>query len=406
MPHAFSASINVLVKVGSRNDPKGQSGISHVIEHLLFKGTHKRPSPIEISGTIENVGGILNASTEQEVTAYWSKIPQAYLYDALDLKIDMLRNSIFDDTDISSEVQVVIEEQNMSHDNPVDRVTVLLDKLMWGPHPLGQEISGSRKSVSSLTRKMILNHMYRFYLPQNTVISVAGKMNHDRLVETVDSLTKDWDNNELPVTVPFEESQKEPKLCIEYRKTEQAHINLGLPGLNLNHPDKYSLRMLSVILGEGMSSRLFMEVRENKGLAYDIYSETDFFQDCGTINIYAGVDPRNALSALITILKELSRIKNGITDQELQKAKRLCAGLLTMRMEDTRSVSSWAGMQQLTVGKVLDVNELIKKFDSVTVEDIHRTANNFLLGKKLNLAIVGPIKENGPFQNALHNTNL
>ena len=149
-----------------------------------------------------------------------------------------------------------------------------------------------------------------------------------------------------------------------------------------------------------------MEVRENKGLAYDIYSETDFFQDCGTINIYAGVDPRNALSALITILKELSRIKNGITDQELQKAKRLCAGLLTMRMEDTKSVSSWAGMQQLTVGKVLDVNELIKKIDSVTVEDIHRTANNFLLGKKLNLAIVGPIKENGPFQNALHNTNL
>ena len=238
MPHAFSTSINVLAKIGSRNDPKGQSGISHVIEHLLFKGTHKRPSPIEISGTIENVGGILNASTEQEVTTYWSKIPKTYLYDALDLKVDMLRNSKFDDTDISSEIQVVIEEQNMSYDNPIDRVAILLDKLMWSSHPLGQEIGGSRKSVSNLTRRMILNQVHGFYIPQNIVISVAGKVNHNRLVETIDSLTKDWDNHKLPVTIPFKESQKEPKLCIEYRKTEQAHINLGLPGLNLNHPDK------------------------------------------------------------------------------------------------------------------------------------------------------------------------
>lgn len=406
MPHAFSTSINVLAKIGSRNDPKGQSGISHVIEHLLFKGTHKRPSPIEISGTIENVGGILNASTEQEVTTYWSKIPKTYLYDALDLKVDMLRNSKFDDTDISSEIQVVIEEQNMSYDNPIDRVAILLDKLMWSSHPLGQEIGGSRKSVSNLTRRMILNQVHGFYIPQNIVISVAGKVNHNRLVETIDSLTKDWDNHKLPVTIPFEESQKEPKHCIEYRKIEQAHINLGLPGLNLSHPDKYSLRMLSVILGEGMSSRLFVEVREKKGLAYDIHSETNFLQDCGTINIYAGVDPRNTLSALITIIKELSRIRNSVTDQELQKAKQLCSGLLTMEMEDTRSVSSWAGMQQLTLGKILDVNEVIKKIDSVTVEDIHRTANNFLLGEKLNLAIVGPIKENILFQNVLHDTNL
>ena len=176
--------------------------------------------------------------------------------------------------------------------------------------------------------------------------------------------------------------------------------------MNLSHPDKYSLRMLSVILGEGMSSRLFVEVREKKGLAYDIHSETNFLQDCGTINIYAGVDPRNTLSALITIIKELSRIRNSVTNQELQKAKQLCSGLLTMEMEDTRSVSSWAGMQQLTLGKILDVNEVIKKIDSVTVEDIHRTANNFLLGEKLNLAIVGPIKENILFQNVLHDTNL
>ena len=164
--------------------------------------------------------------------------------------------------------------------------------------------------------------------------------------------------------------------------------------------------MLSVIFGEGMSSRLFMEVRENKGLAYAIHSETKKIQDCGTISIYARVDPRNTLSALKTIIKELSRIRDGVTDEELQKAKRLCAGLLTMRMEDTRSVSYWTGMQQLTLGKVLDVNEVIEKIDSVTVENIHRTANNLLLGEKLNLAIVGPIKEGEVFQNVLQNTDF
>ena len=211
MPHAFSTSVNVLAKVGSRNDPKGQSGISHVIEHILFKGTHNRPSPSEISGTIENVGGILNASTEQKSTAYWSKVPKPYLYETLDLKVDMLRNSIFSETDISSEIRVVIEEQNMSYDNPIDRVTVLLDKLMWGSHPLGQEIGGSKKSVSSLTRGMILNHMSTFYIPKNVVISVAGKVNHDRLVKTMDSLTKEWDNHELP-NCPFFRIPKRTKM--------------------------------------------------------------------------------------------------------------------------------------------------------------------------------------------------
>ena len=390
MPHTRSVTSSVFVGVGSRYESAEQAGVSHFIEHMVFKGTERRPLPEEISGTIEDTGGMLNAGTEHELTGYWCKVPQPHFDVSLDLLIDILRNPRFDPEVIERERLVVVEELNMINDYPSYKVDLLIDEMMWPDHPLGREIGGTKESISTLTRDMMLEHMARHYTATNIVVSVAGSISHQEATRHAETLCEGWPSSASSSWAPVSQTQSEPQFRLEYRKMEQTHLSIAVPGVSLHHPDRYALDLLSVILGEGMSSRLFVEVREKKGLAYDVHSGVSHFLDCGALVITAGVDPKRVYDAVETILAQVSSLRDGVPEEELERAKRLHTGRLLLRMEDSRAVSGWMGSQELLLGHILDPDEVVERVEKVTPEQMRKVANDVLVTERLNMAVVGP----------------
>lgn len=392
IPQAPSASICVFVRVGSRYESPEMAGASHLIEHLMFKGTSKRPTPLEISGTVEGVGGILNAATEHELTVYWCKVARLYMEECLDLLVDMVKNSVFDPEELERERLVVLEEQSMVNDYPNNKVEALLDGLLWPCHPLGQDVCGTRESISEMPRDMLLEYYKAAYSPRNVVISIAGSVDHDAVVRQVEAATHPWVGDVRLDGAPFQDSQDEARLKVEYRKTEQVHLAIGFPGFSLTHPDRHALDLLSVVLGEGMSSRLFTEVREKQGLAYDIHSSIIAFSDCGALIVGAGVDPKKICPAAEIILEGLCKLNDGIPQHELEKAKRLMKGRMLLRMEDSRAIAAWLGSQEIQSDEVMEVDEILQQVVAVSSDDIQRVANRLFIRDKLNLAVVGPVR--------------
>ncbi len=291
MPHAHSVSLVLFTAAGSRYESPEEAGLSHFAEHLCFKGTYRRPTPKEISEAIEGIGGVINGGTDKEATVYWVKVARPHLMLGLDVLSDMVLNSRFDEAEVEKERQVINEEINMSMDSPSFRADLLIDEVLWPDHPLGRDVAGSKETVSRISKKMLLDFMRRQYLPNTTVLGVAGAVEHDEVVQAISRQFRDWTQTSPPPWSPATDNQTSPCLKVEYKDTEQAHLCLALRGLPLLHPDHYALDLLSVILGEGMSSRLFQEIREKQGLAYDIHSYISYFQDAGALIIGAGVDP-------------------------------------------------------------------------------------------------------------------
>lgn len=392
MPHTRSVSICIYIGVGSRYETPEQAGVSHYLEHMVFKGTKTHPEPQEISAAIESTGGILNAATEHESTVYWCKVAQPHFKSSLELLMDILRNSVYGQDAIDKERMVVIEELNMVNDYPNYKVDAIIDEMLWPEHPLGRDIGGSKESVNGITRKMMMDFVDEHYIASNVVISVAGSVTHDEVVECAESFSKGWKKGKASSWAPFKVVQNEPHSRLEYRKTEQAHMSVGLPGISLTHPDRYAMDLLSVILGEGMSSRLFVEVREKRALAYDVHSGTSHFLDTGAFVVNAGVDPKRVYDAAETILEQIGSLCEDVPEEELDKAKSLSAGRLQLRMEDTRAVASWAGNQEVLVNEIQDLDEVIDCLNAVTTDDLRRVANEHLVTDKLNMAVVGPCR--------------
>ena len=392
MPHTLSVAISIFVKVGSRYETDDEAGLSHFIEHMVFKCTERRPDPVDISSAIEGTGGVMNAGAEQELTVFWCKVAQPYFADSLDLLFDMLRNSLYKPEDVEKERRVIQEELAMINDYPTARVDSLIDEMLWPDHPLGRDIGGTKESVEKITREMLLAHMAEYYTPDNTVVSVAGNVSHSEVVALADELSRDWPNGERREPPPFTYVQGEPQMRMEYRGTEQVHLSIALPGLPLNHPDRYALDLLSVILGEGMSSRLFVELREKRGLAYDVHSGVAHFKDTGAFVISAGVDPSSVYEATPVILEQVADVRDFLPDAEVDKAKRLVSGRMMLRMEDTRSVSAWMGSQELLLGDVVSVDSVIERVNAVSLSDIRRVASERLVTERLNMAVVGPCR--------------
>ena len=401
MPHTRSVSITVCVGVGSRYESAEQAGLSHFIEHLVFKGTNARPNPGEISAAIEGTGGDLNAGTEQELTVYWCKVPQPHLREGLDVLIDILRNSLLDPDSIERERMVVMEELNMINDYPDYKVDALIEEMLWPDHPLGREVGGTKDSVPNITRDMILEHMAYYYTPSNIVISVAGNVSHQEVVRQVEALCDGWRSANPRGWAPVSHIQAAPQCRLEYRRTEQTHLSVAVPGMSLDHPDRYVLDLLSIVFGEGMSSRLFVEVRERRGLAYEVHSAVTHFLDCGAFVIAAGVDSKRLYEAVKTILEQVSELRDGVSEEELEMAKRLATGRLLLRMEDTRAVSGWMAAQEMLLGRELDVDEVVESVNMVTTEDIRKVANDLLVTEKLNMAVVGPSRGRDRLQRLL-----
>lgn len=390
IPHTRSVSISIFIGVGSRYEPAERAGISHFIEHMAFKGTRRRPTAEEISTTIEGTGGVINAGTEQEMTVYWCKVAQPDFPESLDLLIDMLRNSVLDSDAIENERMVVIEELNMINDYPSHKVDALIDEMLWPDHPLGRDIGGTKESVGGITRDMLQDHIDRYYTPSNIVISIAGNVSHQDVVRQAEALCDAWYPSDQLDWAPVTHAQSAPQFRLEFRRTEQTQLAIAVPGVSLQHPDRYALDLLSVILGEGMSSRLFVELRERRGLAYDIHSGVSHFLDCGAFVISAGVDPKRVYDAVQTIMEQAGSLRDGVPQEELGKAKRLSTGRLLLRMEETRAVSAWMGSQELLLGEILDVDEAMEAVNAVSPDDVRKVANDVLVTEKLNMAVVGP----------------
>jgi len=401
MPHTRSVSIGFFIGTGSRYEAEAQAGISHFIEHLCFKGTSKRPTAKEISTAIEGVGGIFNGGTDKELTVYWCKVAQPYFHLALDVLVDMLLNSRFDPVDIEKERQVIIEEINMSNDSPSQRVAMLIDELLWPEHPLGLDIAGNKESVAAITRDMLLGYLASQYQPSNTVVAIAGGIQHQEIVTTINQTLGNWANQQPHPGYSAYKEQPARQLRVETRDTEQAHLCLALPGLSLLHPKRFTLNLLNVILGEGMSSRLFTEIRDKLGLVYSIHSYADHFLDTGSVTISAGVETKNLQVAIKAILKELSRLKETIPESELAKAREFSKGRLLLRMEDSRSVAGWMGGQEVLTKRILSVDQVMSIIDAITTEELQQLAQELLVGNRLRLAVVGPVRHDEPLEELL-----
>jgi len=401
MPHTRSVSICIFIGVGSRYETEPEAGVSHFIEHLCFKGTKKRSTSREISEAIEGVGGIINGGTDKELTLYWCKVAQTHFPLALDVLADILLHSRFDLKDIESERRVIIEEINMEMDSPIHLVDLLIDELLWPAHPLGRDIAGSKQSVAAITRQAMLDYLAHQYLPGNTVVAIAGAIKHQEIVAAVSQALGSWANlKPRPTYTPYKE-QKIPRLHIKKKDTEQAHLCLGLSGLSLLHPKRFTLDLLNVILGEGMSSRLFTEIRDRLGLAYSIHSFVDHFLDTGSIIVYAGVEPKNLQVAITAILEQLSQLKEIVPEAELSKAKELSKGRLLLRMEDSRSVAGWAGGQEVLLGQTLSVDQVTAIINGITAEELRQLAQELLVANELRLAVVGPVAKDEPLDELL-----
>jgi predicted Zn-dependent peptidase len=401
MPHTHSVCIAVFVGVGSRYESALEAGTSHFIEHLCFRGTPQRPTARDISEAIEGVGGILNGATDKELTFYWAKVTRDHFHTAAEVLVNMLLNSKFNPEDIEKERQVIVEEINMCKDSPSQQVGLLIDELLWPEHPLGRDIAGTKESMAGINREMLLNFLKTKYAPENIVISVTGNIQLEDVLTVFKKLLGNWSNPQPPSAFTSYQAQAIKRLKIEKRTTEQVHLCLAVPGVSLSDPQRFPLDLLNVILGEGMSSRLFSEIRDKMGLAYSINSYVEHFLDTGALTVCASVDPKNLLQAVAAILDQLEQLKIGIPESEIKKAQEISKGRLLLRMEDSRNVAGWLGGQEMLLNHILSLEEIISIIDSIGVEQLHKIARELISLDKVRLAVVGPVTDSRPLKKLL-----
>lgn len=392
LPHTRSVSVCIFLGAGSRYEQDSIAGVSHFLEHMLFKGTERRPTAREIAEEIEGVGGIMNAATDKELTVYWAKVGDQHFDRTLDLLTDSLCNSLLEPGELEKERAVILDELAMTEDNPSDLVNLLIDEVVWPDQPLGRDAGGTPESVRGIQRSDVVRYMDELYAPQNTVISIAGNVHHFHVVEAVTERLGRWTPRPIGTWFPAVGANGAARLRLRQKKTEQAHFCLAGPGLSSNHPDRYALDLLNAILGEGMSSRLFLDLRENRGLCYDVHSYTNHFLDAGSLVVNASVEPRKLGDAIAAAVEQLASLAQPVPDRELRKAKELIKGRLQLRMEDTRAVSSWAGTQELLLREILKVDDVLDIIDRLTVDDLARVGQLVANPATLRLAVVGPVR--------------
>jgi len=393
MSQARSITIALFVGVGSRLESSEQSGVSHFTEHMLFKGTERRPTSREVSETIEAVGGVLNAETSKELTVYWVKVAQAHWQLAIDLLADLVLHSRFSPDEVERERKVILEELSMIQDEPGDWVHVLIDELLWDGSPLAWDVAGRPETVRGITREDLLRHVSQHYRPDNAAVSVAGPVPETELVAEIERQFGGWNGTALGARTPTSGSPAQARLRIEEKRGTQEHICIAVPGIALADPDRYPLDLFSIVLGEGMSSRLFLELRDRRGLAYDVHSYVNYYRDAGSVVVYVGVEPEQAETAVAAIVEQIAKLKADLSASELSKAKEYWKGRLELSMEDTHSVATWAGAQQMLLGHVYTVEEVMDCVDRVTIEDVRRVAGRLFTPESLRLAAVGPLRK-------------
>lgn len=387
-----SVTLLVLVGAGSRYEELGISGISHFIEHMFFKGASRYKNTKEVSEAIDSVGGQFNAFTGKEYAGYYVKLANESKKVAFDVVSDMLINPLFDPVEIDKERGVIMEELNMYQDTPMYQIGWDFEKLLFGEQPMGRDQIGTKELIRGVTSDQFKKYHDELYSSDNTVISVAGNIQHDEILELVEKLFRFKISAKKRTWAPFEGYQKEKKVIMQVKKTEQAHLVIGFPGYPTTHPDFFAQKLLSVILGGNMSSRMFLNVREALGLCYYIHTTTDDYTDCGHFSTNAGVDVNRIDQAVSSIMKEYQELARHprVDEKELKKAKSYLYGKLVITLEDSQEVAHLVGKQALLNEGIKTLDIIHDHIQRVTTDDVARVAKELFDFEKIKLAYIGP----------------
>ncbi|SHE43130.1 Predicted Zn-dependent peptidase [Desulforamulus putei DSM 12395] len=397
--HVRSVALGIWVDVGSRDESDANAGISHYIEHMLFKGTKHRTAK-QIAEELDAVGGQLNAFTTKEYTCYYAKVLDEHFDLAVDILTDMLFHSNISEQDVEREKNVILEEIKMYEDAPDELVHDMFAKTIWSGHPLGRPIIGTSETVSGLNYQDLRSYMKDYYTPNRMVISVAGNITHRQVVEKLSPLFGTLKGN--GINRQLQKPNHTSQVNCRNKETEQVHMVIGAPGLSLDNDLIYIVQVINTVLGGGLSSRLFQEIREQRGLVYTVYSYHSSYYDTGIFGIYAGLSKQNVNQAMELIFKEIKDIKkNGVTREELQRAKDQLKGNLLLSLESVNTHMSRLGKSELYLGKVYSPEEIVEKLNRVTVEDTVRVASQLFQPDKFSMAAIGPWQDCGELKNAL-----
>ncbi|MBU3964259.1 insulinase family protein [Patescibacteria group bacterium] len=397
-----AVTVLFLVKTGSKNETKETNGISHFLEHMLFKGTKKRPTSTDVAESLDKVGGSYNAFTSEEYTGYFAKVEASHFDLALDWVADIYLNSILPEKEMRKEKGVIVEEINMYHDNPMAHIVNLWKKLLYGDQPAGWSVAGEKSSVRGITRQELLSYWRTHYTTLNSLVCIAGNFDTPEAKKKIREYFSKLSKGKIRPKPKVIESQKKPNSLIYFKKTDQTHLCLGVRAYNLFHPKRYAMELLAIMLGGMMSSRLFIEVREKLGLAYYIVTLPESDPNTGFLLTRAGVDNKNVDKAIRAILGEYKNMKEKtVSKAELQKAKDYIKGKMALSLEASDALASFYGAQELLQNKILSQKQIFKEIDKIKPEDILEVAQDIFQPEKLNLALLGPFKDKKIFENLL-----
>jgi len=393
MPGMESAAIGVWVATGSRNEGKKLCGASHFLEHMLFKGTPSKNSR-QIKEEIEGRGGSLNGFTSEELTCYLAKVSSRHIGKALEILSDMVLHASIDESDMEKERPVIIEEIKMYRDLPNHYVHDILSELLWPGHSLGLPVAGNIETVSAITRQDLLGYKKRLYIPENIVLVLCGKVDDESIVKRTSKIFRLHPKEKPAHIARFTDMQSSPRIKVLQKKTEQSHLAMGVHTFGRLHRDRYTLSLLHIIMGANMSSRLFENVREKRGLAYEIGTELKRYKDTGAFCVHAGIEHKKVKDAISLIIKELKKIKQApVPEKELKRAKEYFKVQLLIALEGTMEHMLWLGEQVISSGKLPDKDDIIKKIDAVKSGDIQRVAGAIFSAKNINLALIGNVQD-------------
>src|SRR5690349_2383192 len=400
LPEAQSVTCMVMLAAGSRYETPETNGIAHFSEHMFFKGTERRPTARQIAGEIDAMGGEFNAFTGKEYTAYYVKCAAEHRDVALDVLVDMLRNAKFDSEEIEREKGVIVEEMNMYFDTPRDYIGGVYEELLYGDQPLGWDIIGRKETVRGATRETFMSYLDGWYHPSRMVVGVGGRIG-DGLVDRVQELLGD-----LPARDTGAPEETKPhvngRVKVFTKQSDQAHLILGVPSYPLSHPDRYALQVLSNVLGGGMSSRLFTEVRERRGLAYYVFGLNHSYTDAGSLYAQAGVDINRIEEAVTTILAELRSIAaDAVPADELRKAKSFSKGRFVLQLESPQGLILFGLRREVLEQATPSLEDVLAGLEAVTAEDVQRVARELITDERLRLAVIGPFDDAARFERLL-----
>jgi predicted Zn-dependent peptidase len=403
LPHAQSVACFVMLAAGSRYEEQGNRGIAHFAEHMFFKGTERRPSSRDLTTLVDGIGGEFNAFTSKEYTGYYVRCAGADRDIALDVLIDMIRYSKFDPEEIEREKGVILEEMNMYFDTPRDYIGSVYEALMFGDNPLGWETLGTKDTIKEATRDTFTDYINRWYTPDRMVVGVSGMVGDD-LIPTLERMFGEMPaNGRAELDSPAQQNGADgPYVRVHKKDSDQAQICIGVPSLPLEHPDRFALQLLATVLGSGMSSRLFLEVRERRGLAYAVHGSNHSYTDAGTLYSQAGVDLARIDDAIKVIVEQFQRMADEpVPSDELEKARAFAKGRFVLHTESPQGLIMFGLRREVLEGQAIEPEEILAELDKITVEDVQRVGQELIDRKALHLAVIGPFDDDERFASLL-----